>query len=72
MRWKKKAGRIGSSFVDYLRAEGSCEETKAVAISRVLTWQLEEAMRKTGPSQNKMARRMRDSCRQLARILICR
>ena len=46
MSGKKKSGRLGSSFSDYLKSEGSYEETSTVALKRVLAWQLEEAMRR--------------------------
>ncbi len=32
----KKKGRVGSSFEDYLAAEGTLEETNAIAVRRVL------------------------------------
>lgn len=67
-RSRKKAG-IGSSFDDYLRDEGLHEEASAVAIKRVLAWQIEEAMKKDGVSKNEMAKRMRTSRSQLERIL---
>jgi antitoxin HicB len=65
----RKKGRIGSSFDDYLKDEGAYEETSAVAIKRVLAWQLEEAMKKNGVSKNEMAKRMHTSRSQLDRIL---
>ena len=69
MSRKKKAGRIGSAFSDYLKSEGSYDETSAVAVKRVLAWQLEEAMRKAGMTKNELAKRMRTSRSQLDRIL---
>ncbi len=65
----RKKGRIGSSFDDYLKDEGVYEELSAVAIKRVLAWQLEEAMKKDGVSKNEMAKRMHTSRSQLDRIL---
>jgi phage-related protein len=41
----RKNGRIGSSFDGYLKNEGVYEEFCAVAIKRVLAWQLMEAMK---------------------------
>lgn len=42
-------GRIGSPFEDFLKDEGVCEETTAVAVKRVLAWQQEQAIaEKTG------------------------
>jgi antitoxin HicB len=65
----RKKARIGSSFDDYLKDEGVYEEFSAVAIKRVLAWQLEEAMKKDGVSKNEMAKRMHTSRSQLDRIL---
>jgi hypothetical protein len=65
----RKNGRIGSSFDDYLKNEGVYEEFSAVAIKRVLAWQLKEAMKKDGVSKNEMAKRMQTSRSQLDRIL---
>lgn len=36
----QKKGRIGSSFEDYLATQGTLEETRAVAATRVLAWQM--------------------------------
>jgi hypothetical protein len=66
---RKKKGRIGSSFEDFLKEEGDYEATSAVAIKRVLAWQLERAMAKEGLTKNEMAKRMRTSRSQLDRIL---
>lgn len=57
----KKKGRIGSSFADFLRDEGTYEETSALAIKRALAWQLESAMTKERLTKNEMARRMHTS-----------
>jgi transcriptional regulator with XRE-family HTH domain len=65
----KKKGRIGSSFNDFLKEEGLDQEASAVAIKRVLAWQLEKAMAKEGVTKNEMAKRMRTSRSQLERIL---
>jgi len=69
MSRKKKAGGIGSSFDDFLKEEGVYEETSAVAVKRVLAWQLEKAMAKEGLTKNEMAKRMHTSRSQLDRIL---
>lgn len=36
---------VGSSFDDFLQEEGLLEEATAVAIKRVLAWQIAEAMK---------------------------
>ncbi len=64
-----KKGRIGSSFDDYLKEEGTYEETNAVAVKRVLAWQLEQAMEEKRLSKNQMAKQMQTSRSQLDRIL---
>ncbi len=65
----RKQGHIGSSFEDFLKAEGVYEESSALAIKRALAWQLESAMSKERLTKNEMARRMHTSRSQLDRIL---
>jgi antitoxin HicB len=65
----KKKGRIGSSFEDYLQEQGAFEETTAVAVKRVLAWQLRQAMTRQQISKNQMAKAMKTSRSQLDRIL---
>jgi antitoxin HicB len=65
----KKKGHIGSSFKDFMKDAGLHQEASAVAIKRVLAWQLENAMAKEGVTKNEMAKRMRTSRSQLERIL---
>ena len=36
----EERGRVGSSFEDYLREQGTLEETTAAAVKRVIAWQL--------------------------------
>ena len=64
-----RKGRIGSSFEDYLAAQGTLGETNAMAVKRVLAWQLEQAMETRRMSKSAMADRMRTSRSQLDRIL---
>ena len=42
----KQRDHSGSSFDSFLEQEGIREEVEAVAIKRVLAWQLKKAMRK--------------------------
>ena len=65
----KKKGSIGASFDDFLKDEGTREETHAAAVKRVLAWQLEQAMEKERMSKNQMAKAMNTSRSQLDRIL---
>ena len=65
----ERKGHIGLSFEDFLKEEGVYEETTAVAVKRVLAWQLEQAMAKKRMSKNQMAKAMKTSRSQLDRIL---
>ena len=65
----QRRGRIGSSFSDYLKEQGSLEETTAVGLKRVLAWQLRQAMEQEQISKNAMAKAMNTSRSQLDRIL---
>ena len=65
----EETGRVGSSFEDYLRAEGTLEETTATAVKRVIAWQLREAMAAEHLSKNALAKKMNTSRSQLDRIL---
>jgi len=67
-RTPHKAG-IGSTFDDFLRDEGTYEATQAVAIKRVLAWQIEKTMKKQRLTRAEMARRMDTSRSQLDRLL---
>lgn len=65
----KKNRNRGSAFSEFLKEEGTYEETTAIAVKRVLAWQLEQAMEKEQLSKNQMAKRMKTSRSQLDRIL---
>lgn len=69
MSAKMKKGRVGSSFDAFLKEQGRYEETQAVAIKRVLAWQIEQAMEREAVSKTEMARRMNTSRSQLDRLL---
>lgn len=64
-----KKGPVGSSFEEYLAEQGTLEETTAVAVKRVLAWQLEQAMEKKQLTKSQMAKAMKTSRSQLDRIL---
>jgi len=66
---KKNDKHSGSSFDDFLEEEGILEEVEAVAIKRVLAWQLAEEMRKTGTTKKATALRLKTSRSQLDRLL---
>ena len=55
----KRKARIGSSFDDFLKDEGIYEATQAVAIKRVLAWQVvEKTMKDQRLTQAEKARRV--------------
>jgi antitoxin HicB len=60
---------LGSSFDDFLKEEGTYEETTLLAIKRVLAWQLEQAMKEQGLTKAEVAKRMNTSRAQLDRLL---
>ena len=64
---KKK--NVGSSFDSWLREDGIYEEVTTTAIKRVLSRQVEAAMKEKGLSKAEMARRMHTSRAALNRLL---
>jgi antitoxin HicB len=71
MKKKKtvKKGRIGSSFDDFLKDDGTYEEVTARAIKRVIARQLDALMDEQGLTKSELAKRMNTSRAQLDRIL---
>jgi hypothetical protein len=65
----KRTDHSGSTFDGFLEQEGIREEVEAVAIKRVLAWQLEQAMRKQQKTKKAMAAQLRTSRSQLDRLL---
>lgn len=59
----------GSTFDDFLEETGTREEVDAVAIKRVLAWQLAEAMKARKITKREMAQKMGTSRSQLDRLL---
>jgi DNA-binding Xre family transcriptional regulator len=66
---KKKKGRVGSSFDDFLKSEGTYENVTARAIKRVIARQLASMMSDKGISKSELAKRMQTSRAQLDRLL---
>jgi hypothetical protein len=64
-----KTDHSGSTFDSFLEEEGIREEVEAIAIKRVLAWQLSEAMRKQQKTKQAMAKQLRTSRSQLDRLL---
>jgi antitoxin HicB len=59
----------GSTFDSFLEEEGIREEVEAVAIKRVLAWQLSQAMQEQQKTKQAMARQLHTSRSQLDRLL---
>ena len=62
-------GRAGQLFADFLREQGTCEETSERAVRRVLAFQLAAAMQEQKITKVEMARRLATSRSQLDRLL---
>jgi predicted XRE-type DNA-binding protein len=60
---------IGSSFDDFLSEEKLLEEATAVAVKRVVAYQLEQKISESNLSKTEMARRMDTSRSSLNRLL---
>jgi predicted XRE-type DNA-binding protein len=66
---RKKIDYSGSTFDSFLDKEGIREEVEAVAIKRVLAWQLEQAMQERRKTKQAMAKQLHTSRSQLDRLL---
>lgn len=66
---KRKLKGIGSSFDNFLEEEGMLADAEAVAIKRVIAYQIQEAMEKEKISKTEMAKRMKTSRSALTRLL---
>lgn len=60
---------IGSSFDDFLKEEGILEQTSAVAVKRVLAWQLAQAMEEHHMTKTTLAEKMSTSRASVNRLL---
>ncbi|MGB5515241.1 MAG: helix-turn-helix transcriptional regulator [Thermoanaerobaculia bacterium] len=60
---------MGSDFEEYLEEQGALEETTAVAVKRVLAYQIAQAMKEQKLTKAAMARRMHTSRSALNRLL---
>lgn len=68
----KKRARFdhsGSTFDSFLEEEGILEEVDAVAIKRIIAWQLSQAMQAANVTKKAMAERIGTSRSQLDRLL---
>jgi predicted XRE-type DNA-binding protein len=60
---------IGSDFDEFLVEEGLLEQAEAVAIKRMLAYQVEQLMNEQNLSKTEMSRRMKTSRAALDRLL---
>ena len=60
---------IGSSFDDFLQEEAILDETTAVALKRVISWQIAEEMKAQQLTKTTLAKRMHTSRAALNRLL---
>ena len=65
----KEHKHLGSSLDDYLLEEGLLESAQAVAVKRVLSWQITQFMQENGLSKAAMADLMKTSRSALDRLL---
>jgi DNA-binding Xre family transcriptional regulator len=60
---------IGSSLDDFLQEEAMLEDATAVALKRVIAWQIAEEMKAQQITKTELARRMHTSRAALNRLL---
>ena len=68
-RKKTRNPHVGSDFEAFLAEDGQLGATTAVAIKRVLAWQIAAAMKDAHVSQAELARRMKTSRAVIHRLL---
>jgi len=62
-------GRLGQSFGDFLEEQGTYNESAAIAVKRVIAWQLRQVMVDQHITKVEMARQLDTSRSQLDRLL---
>jgi hypothetical protein len=68
-KMRKRVDHSGSTFDSFLEEEGIRGDVEAVAVKRVLAWQLEQAMQKQQKTKQAMAKQLHTSRSQLDRLL---
>lgn len=66
---KKKHANVGSSLEDFLHDEGIADAATAIAVKRVIAWQIKQAMSERRLTKTAMAARMETTRAQLDRLL---
>ncbi len=69
MKEKMEKGKVGSTFDDFLKEQGTYEATTEIAVKRVIAHQLEGAMKESGLNKAAMAKQLKTSRSQLDRLL---
>ena len=64
-----ETGEAGLLFEDFLKEQGTCEETTERAVKRVLAMRISEVMKERNITKVEMARRLKTSRLQLDRLL---
>ena len=64
-----KTKNIGNSFDDFLREEAILDEATAVAVKRVIAWQIDREMKSQKLTKSSMAKKMHTSRAALNRLL---
>lgn len=64
-----KTQNIGSNFDDFLMQEGMLEEAAAVAVKRIIAWQIAQEMKGQKMTKTSLAEKMRTSRASLNRLL---
>ena len=64
-----KVKNIGSSFDDFLGEEAMLDEATAVAVKRVIAWQIDQEMKAQNLTKTAMAKKMHTSRAALNRLL---
>jgi hypothetical protein len=59
----------GADLEDFLREDGNLESATAIAVKRVIAWQLAQEMERQHITKKAMAERMKTSRGQLDRVL---
>jgi antitoxin HicB len=65
----KSNPHLGSDFEDFLADEGLLDLANALAVKRVLAWQIEQTMKEKNISKSRMAEMMHTSRAALDRLL---